>query len=46
VATLTGNSQNMLVGGFAGINYRSFLAREAPVAVVGLVCVFVVVRLA
>jgi Na+/H+ antiporter NhaD/arsenite permease-like protein len=46
VATLTGNPQNMLVGGFAGINYRSFLAREAPVAVVGLVCVFVVVRLA
>src|SRR6266849_5700896 len=43
VATLTGNPQNMLVGSFSGISYRSFLAREAPVAVVGLVCVFVIV---
>jgi Na+/H+ antiporter NhaD/arsenite permease-like protein len=46
VATLTGNPQNMLVGSFSGISYRSFLAREAPVAVVGLACVFVVVLLA
>jgi Na+/H+ antiporter NhaD/arsenite permease-like protein len=43
VATLTGNPQNMLVGSFSGISYRSFLAREAPIAVVGLVCVFVIV---
>ena len=43
VATLTGNPQNMLVGSFSGISYRSFLARQAPVAVVGLVCVFVAV---
>src|SRR5439155_563345 len=36
VATLTGNPQNMLVGSFSEISYRSFLAREAPVAVLGL----------
>src|SRR5438445_4398836 len=45
VATLTGNPQNMLVGSFSGISYRSFLAREAPIAAVGLVCVYVVVAL-
>src|SRR5437773_10832612 len=38
VATLTGNPQNMLVGSFSGISYRAFLAREAPIAIVGLVC--------
>src|SRR5207249_5010488 len=43
VATLTGNPQNMLVGSFSEISYRSFLAREAPVAVLGLGCVFLVV---
>src|SRR6266566_7303918 len=45
VATLTGNPQNMLVGSFSGISYRSFLAREAPIAAVGFVCVYVVVAL-
>src|SRR5207253_696980 len=45
VATLTGNPQNMLVGSFSEISYRSFLAREAPVAVLGLGCVFLVVWL-
>jgi Na+/H+ antiporter NhaD/arsenite permease-like protein len=39
VATLTGNPQNMLIGSFSGISYRAFLAREAPVALVGLACV-------
>jgi Na+/H+ antiporter NhaD/arsenite permease-like protein len=43
VATLTGNPQNMLVGSFSGISYRSFLAREGPIAVVGLVCVYLAV---
>jgi Na+/H+ antiporter NhaD/arsenite permease-like protein len=43
VATLTGNPQNMLVGSFSGIGYRTFLAREAPGAGVGLVCVFLAV---
>ena len=45
VATLTGNPQNMLVGSFSGIGYRAFLARQAPVAAFGLVCVFVAVWL-
>jgi Na+/H+ antiporter NhaD/arsenite permease-like protein len=43
VATLTGNPQNMLIGSFSGISYRAFLAREAPVAFGGLVCVLGVV---
>lgn len=46
VATLTGNPQNMLVGSFSGISYRAFLLREAPIAVIGLVLVFVVIWLA
>ena len=45
VATLTGNPQNMLIGSFSGISYRAFLAREAPVALVGLVCVVAVLWL-
>jgi Na+/H+ antiporter NhaD/arsenite permease-like protein len=45
VATLTGNPQNMLIGSFSGIGYRTFLLREIPVAVIGLVVVFAVVRL-
>src|SRR5213080_1740217 len=45
VATLTGNPQNMLVGSFSGISYRAFLAREAPIAIVGLVCVFAAIAL-
>src|SRR5207247_892116 len=43
VATLTANPQNMLVGSFSEVSYRRFLAREAPVAVLGLGCVFLVV---
>jgi Na+/H+ antiporter NhaD/arsenite permease-like protein len=46
VATLTGNPQNMLVGSFSGIGYRAFLGAEAPVAVVGLACVYGVLWLA
>jgi Na+/H+ antiporter NhaD/arsenite permease-like protein len=43
VATLTGNPQNMLVGSFSTLTYRGFLVREGPIAVLGLVCVFLVV---
>jgi Na+/H+ antiporter NhaD/arsenite permease-like protein len=46
VATLTGNPQNMLIGSFSGIGYRAFLARQAPVAVLGLIATFAVVWLA
>ena len=45
VATLTGNPQNMLVGSFSSLTYRGFLVRQAPVALLGLACVFVVVWL-
>jgi Na+/H+ antiporter NhaD/arsenite permease-like protein len=45
VATLTGNPQNMLVGSFSGIGYRGFLVRQAPVALLGLLCVYAVVWL-
>jgi Na+/H+ antiporter NhaD/arsenite permease-like protein len=44
VATLTGNPQNMLIGGFSGIGYRTFLAHECPVALIGLVVVFTLIR--
>lgn len=36
VATITGNPQNMLIGSYSGIRYRTFLAHLAPVAVAGL----------
>ena len=44
VATLTGNPQNMLIGSFSGISYRTFLFHQIAVAVIGLVVVFVVIR--
>lgn len=36
VATITGNPQNMLIGSFSGIGYRTFLAHLGPVALAGL----------
>ncbi len=36
VATITGNPQNMMIGSFSGIGYRSFAAALAPVAAAGL----------
>ncbi|HYB42659.1 MAG TPA: anion transporter [Candidatus Methylomirabilis sp.] len=45
VATLTGNPQNMIVGSLSGIPYRAFLLRQAPVAVLGLLVVYAVIRL-
>lgn len=45
VATLTGNPQNMLIGSFSSLTYRGFLVRQAPVAILGLACVFGVVWL-
>jgi Na+/H+ antiporter NhaD/arsenite permease-like protein len=35
----------MLIGSFSGLSYRAFLAREAPVAIVGLACTFLAVWL-
>jgi Na+/H+ antiporter NhaD/arsenite permease-like protein len=45
VATLTGNPQNMLVGSSSHLSYLGFLLREGPIALLGLVVVFVVVWL-
>lgn len=35
-ATLTGNPQNMIIGGLSGISYLRFAAKLAPVAFLGL----------
>jgi len=42
-ATITGNPQNMIVAGFAGIGYAAFAMRLAPVALVGLVADYAVI---
>ena len=44
VATITGNPQNILIGSLSGIGYREFLAHLGPVAVAGMVIVWVVLR--
>ena len=44
VATLTGNPQNMLIGSFSGISYRTFLFHQVAIAVIGLLVVFVVIH--
>jgi Na+/H+ antiporter NhaD/arsenite permease-like protein len=36
VATITGNPQNMMIGSFSGIHYRTFAAALSPVAAIGL----------
>jgi len=43
VGTVTGNPQNMMVGSFSGIPYRTFAAALAPVAVFGLVATIFVI---
>ena len=45
VATITGNPQNMIIGGLSGIGYARFAAALAPVAAVGLVLTFVLIAL-
>jgi Na+/H+ antiporter NhaD/arsenite permease-like protein len=46
VATITGNPQNMMIGGFSGVPYREFLASLAPIALAGLVLTVLVIFLA
>jgi Na+/H+ antiporter NhaD/arsenite permease-like protein len=43
VATITGNPQNMMIGSFSGIHYRTFAAALSPVALVGLVMTVAVI---
>ena len=42
-ATITGNPQNMIVAGFAGLDYSSFAIHLAPAAIIGLVVDFIVI---
>ena len=43
VSTITGNPQNMMIGSFSGIQYRTFAAALSPVAAVGLVLTVAVI---
>jgi Na+/H+ antiporter NhaD/arsenite permease-like protein len=43
VATITGNPQNMMIGTFSHISYRTFAGALAPIAGVGLVLVVAVI---
>lgn len=45
-ATLTGNPQNMIIGGLSGIPYLRFAAKLAPPAALGLVIGYVVTLMA
>lgn len=45
VATITGNPQNMLIGSFSGIDYRTFLVRLGPVALIGMALDWLAIRL-
>ena len=42
-ATITGNPQNMLIGSFSQISYRSFAAALSPIAAIGLVVTIIVI---
>ena len=42
-ATITGNPQNLIIGNASGIPYLTFLARLAPVAVIGLAICWIVI---
>ncbi len=44
VATITGNPQNMLIGSFSGLSYRYFLLRLGPVALIGLLIDWLLIR--
>ncbi len=44
VATITGNPQNMLIGSYSGLSYRTFLGHLGPVALFGLVLDWLVIR--
>ena len=44
VATITGNPQNMLIGSFSGLSYRYFLLRLGPVAAIGLLLDWILIR--
>jgi Na+/H+ antiporter NhaD/arsenite permease-like protein len=45
VATITGNPQNMIIGSLSHVPYGSFVARLAPIAVIGLVIAALLIAL-
>ena len=45
-ATITGNPQNIMIGSFSSIPYRSFLAALAPVALAGLAATLLLIAAA
>jgi len=45
VATITGNPQNMLIGSYSGLPYWYFLWHLGPVALIGLVLDWLILRL-
>ncbi|MBZ5566626.1 MAG: anion transporter [Acidobacteriia bacterium] len=45
VATITGNPQNILIGSFSGISYRSFIAHLGPIAIIGLLLDWLVLHM-
>ena len=45
VATITGNPQNMMIGSFSGIHYRTFAAALTPIAAVSLLVVIAILAL-
>jgi Na+/H+ antiporter NhaD/arsenite permease-like protein len=44
-ATITGNPQNMMIGAFSQIPYRTFAAAIAPISAVGLILTVVLIAL-
>ena len=44
VATITGNPQNILIGSVSGLSYREFLGRLGPVALIGLIVDWLIIR--
>jgi Na+/H+ antiporter NhaD/arsenite permease-like protein len=44
-ATITGNPQNIMIGGFSRIPYATFAAALAPVAAIGLLVTFALIAL-
>ncbi len=44
VATITGNPQNILVGSYSGLSYAEFLRHLGPVALVGLLLDWAILR--
>jgi Na+/H+ antiporter NhaD/arsenite permease-like protein len=44
VATITGNPQNILIGSLSGISYVEFMAHLGPVAILGIVVNWLLIR--